>query len=131
MDDLDTDVDDTTDDNSEDSSFSWNDSCQYIDGDQELLWKTEFGLTSFNNNGEPIFVCYSWQYYLAATVKYTWKFIAKFTSRNAVGLCYFKRDSSSWQSSDPSHIKTTAFLIKGGKSEDYRFLNVCFWHFFA
>ncbi|TRU82666.1 MAG: ATP-binding protein [Microcystis novacekii Mn_MB_F_20050700_S1] len=55
MDDLDTDIDDTTDDNSLESSFTWNDSCHYIDGDQELLWKTEFGLTSFNNNGEPIF----------------------------------------------------------------------------
>jgi Fe-S cluster assembly ATPase SufC len=55
MDDLDTDIDDTTNDNSLENSFSWNDSCQYIDGDQELLWKTEFGLTSFNNNGEPIF----------------------------------------------------------------------------
>ncbi|MFM7885080.1 MAG: AAA family ATPase [Microcystis panniformis] len=55
MDDLDTDIDDTTNDNSLENSFSWNDYCQYIDGDQELLWKTEFGLTSFNNNGEPIF----------------------------------------------------------------------------
>lgn len=52
LDDLDTNIDDAPNDNSEESSFSWNDSCQYIDGDKELLWKTESGITSFNNNGE-------------------------------------------------------------------------------
>lgn len=50
----DTDIDDSTSDNSEESSFSWNESCQYIDGEKELLWTTEAGITTLSNSGAPI-----------------------------------------------------------------------------
>lgn len=29
--------------------FSWNDCCQYLDGDQEIVWKTEAGEITFND----------------------------------------------------------------------------------
>ncbi len=50
----DPDIDDPTSDNSEESQFSWNDCCRYIDGEKELLWSTENGVTTFKNGDEPI-----------------------------------------------------------------------------
>ena len=50
----DSDIDDSTNDSSADSQFSWNDYCQYVDGDKEVLWKTETGVTTFNNGNEPV-----------------------------------------------------------------------------
>ena len=35
-------------------SFTWNDHCQYLDGEKELLWTTEHGVTTFENGGNPI-----------------------------------------------------------------------------
>lgn len=35
-------------------SFTWDDHCQYLDGDKELLWTTEHGVTTFKNKGNPI-----------------------------------------------------------------------------
>ncbi|MEG3435587.1 AAA family ATPase [Pannus brasiliensis CCIBt3594] len=49
----DPDIDDSTSENSEESSFTWNDYCQYIDGDKERLWTTEVGVTTLHNNSEP------------------------------------------------------------------------------
>lgn len=48
------DMDDPTNENSEESQVSWNEHCQYVDGEQELLWTTETGVTTFNNGGESI-----------------------------------------------------------------------------
>ena len=36
------------------SSPTWNDSCQYLDGEKELLWTTEHGVTNFKNIGSPM-----------------------------------------------------------------------------
>lgn len=44
-------IDDSTNENSEESQFSWNECCQYVDGDKELLWTTETGVTTFSNGG--------------------------------------------------------------------------------
>ena len=49
-----TDIDDPTSDNSEGNQFSWNDYCQYVDGEQELLWTTKNGVTTFENGGDSI-----------------------------------------------------------------------------
>jgi hypothetical protein len=51
---LDSVADDTTVDNSEESQFSWNECCQYIDGEQEILWTTETGVTTFGNGDVTI-----------------------------------------------------------------------------
>lgn len=50
----DTDIDDSTNGNSEESSFSWNERCQYIDGEKEILWTTESGITTLRNSEDPI-----------------------------------------------------------------------------
>lgn len=50
----DPDIDDSTSDNSEESQFSWNECCQYVDGEKELLWITETGVTTLSNSGDPI-----------------------------------------------------------------------------
>lgn len=50
----DSDIDDSTNDSSTESQFSWNDCCRYIDGQEEVLWTTEAGVTTFNNENEPI-----------------------------------------------------------------------------
>lgn len=34
-------------------SFTWDDRCQYLDGEKELLWTTENGVTTFENEGGP------------------------------------------------------------------------------
>lgn len=49
----DSDLDESTSENPEESQFSWNDCCQYVDGDQEILWTTETGVTTFSNDGDP------------------------------------------------------------------------------
>ena len=49
----DSDLDESTNENSEESQSSWNDFCQYVDGDQETLWTTETGVTTFSNGGDP------------------------------------------------------------------------------
>ncbi|WP_197047295.1 AAA family ATPase [Planktothrix serta] len=49
----DSDLDESTNESSEESQFSWNDCCQYADGDQEILWTTETGVTTFSNGGDP------------------------------------------------------------------------------
>ena len=41
-------------DDSEDNLFSWNDCCQYVDGQKEILWTTEKGETTFKNDGIPV-----------------------------------------------------------------------------
>jgi hypothetical protein len=48
------DIDDSMSDSSEESQFSWNENCEYIDGDKELLWTTDTGVTTFSNSGDPI-----------------------------------------------------------------------------
>lgn len=48
------DIDDSINESSEESQFSWNDCCKYIDGEKELLWTTESGLTTLENAGSPI-----------------------------------------------------------------------------
>lgn len=37
------------DDKSDESQFSWNDCCQYADGAEEIVWTTEYGMTTFHN----------------------------------------------------------------------------------
>lgn len=46
--DEDVDIDDPASINSAESQFSWNDCCRYLDGQKEILWNTENGMTSFN-----------------------------------------------------------------------------------
>jgi hypothetical protein len=41
---------------SENKDFSWNDSCQYIDGEQESLWFTEAGLTTFKKGTDSVVI---------------------------------------------------------------------------
>lgn len=41
------------DDSSEEQQFSWNESCQYIDQERELIWTTKSGVTTFHNTKEP------------------------------------------------------------------------------
>jgi hypothetical protein len=48
-DDSDSDIDDATTDSSEENQFSWNESCQYLDGEKELLWETKTGVTTLSN----------------------------------------------------------------------------------
>ena len=48
------DIDDSTNENSEENQFSWNERCQYIDGERELLWTTDSGVTTLNNKSDPI-----------------------------------------------------------------------------
>ncbi len=50
----DLDIDDSTNDNLEEIQFSWNDCCRYVDGEKELLWTTETGVTTFNHGDTPI-----------------------------------------------------------------------------
>ncbi len=40
---------DSQDDKLDESQFSWNDRCQYADGAKELVWTTEYGMTTFHN----------------------------------------------------------------------------------
>jgi energy-coupling factor transporter ATP-binding protein EcfA2 len=50
----DQDIDDTT-NNLEESLFSWNDCCQYADGEEEWLWTSDNGVTTFKDeHGESI-----------------------------------------------------------------------------
>lgn len=48
------DINDPTSDNSEESRFSWNECCQYIDGEKEILWTTKTGVTTLSNGSDPI-----------------------------------------------------------------------------
>lgn len=48
------DIDDSTNDNSEESQFSWNECCQYVDGEKEILWTTETGVTTLSNGSNSI-----------------------------------------------------------------------------
>lgn len=48
------DIDDSVSENSEESSFSWNEYCQYIDGEKELVWKTESGITTLSNSDDSV-----------------------------------------------------------------------------
>ena len=50
----DPDMDDSTSDNLEENQFSWNECCQYVDGEKELIWTTETGVTTLSNGGDPI-----------------------------------------------------------------------------
>ena len=50
----DPDIDDSTNENSEESRISWNDACQYVDQEQEHIWTTETGITTFTNDGEQL-----------------------------------------------------------------------------
>jgi AAA domain, putative AbiEii toxin, Type IV TA system len=45
------DADESNADSSEEDMFSWNDRCQYADGQRELLWSTESGLTTLHHEG--------------------------------------------------------------------------------
>ena len=47
-------LDTSTNENEVKPSFSWDDRCQYLDGEKELLWTTENGVTTFENGGNPI-----------------------------------------------------------------------------
>lgn len=35
-------------------SFTWDDRCQYLDGEKKLLWATEHGVTTIENGSNPI-----------------------------------------------------------------------------
>lgn len=48
----DLDIEDSISDNPEESQFTWNESCRYVDGEKQLLWTTEAGVTTFNNGGD-------------------------------------------------------------------------------
>ncbi|MDF5729099.1 MAG: hypothetical protein PUP92_13990, partial [Rhizonema sp. PD38] len=48
------DIDDSTSETPEEREFVWNEHCQYIDGEKELLWTTEAGVTTLHNNNDPI-----------------------------------------------------------------------------
>ncbi len=48
------DIDDSTNETPEEREFILNERCQYIDGEKELLWTTEAGVTTLNNNNDPI-----------------------------------------------------------------------------
>ncbi len=45
---------DSPDDKLDESQFSWNDCCQYADGAKELVWTTEYGMTTFHNMDSSI-----------------------------------------------------------------------------
>jgi AAA15 family ATPase/GTPase len=47
-------LDYSTVDDSEEDRFSWNDWCQYIDEQKEILWTTKSGVTTLKNDGDPI-----------------------------------------------------------------------------
>jgi len=47
-------LDYSTVDDSEENLFSWNDCCQYLDGQKEILWTTNKGETTIKNDGIPI-----------------------------------------------------------------------------
>ncbi|MDK3160126.1 ATP-binding protein [Kamptonema cortianum] len=49
-----TDIDESTSDSSEESQFSWNESCQYLDENKEVLWTTEAGVTTLRQGDEPV-----------------------------------------------------------------------------
>ena len=48
------DEDSLSSDSSKDIELSWNDNCQYIDGDKEIVWTTSNGVTTLKNSGLPI-----------------------------------------------------------------------------
>lgn len=48
------DLDYSTNGSSEESQFSWNERCQYIDGEKEILWTTETGVTTLSNGSDSI-----------------------------------------------------------------------------
>jgi hypothetical protein len=50
----DSDLDESTNESLQENQFSWNDCCQYLDGDQEILWNTETGVTTFSHDVDPI-----------------------------------------------------------------------------
>lgn len=50
----DQDVDDSINETSEESQLSWNESCQYSDGEKEVLWTTNAGVTFFLNTEKPV-----------------------------------------------------------------------------
>ena len=52
--DKDDELDYSTVDDSEENLFSWNDCCQYLDGQKEILWTTNKGETTIKNDGIPI-----------------------------------------------------------------------------
>ncbi|ELS32260.1 MULTISPECIES: AAA family ATPase [Pseudanabaena] len=47
-------LDYSTVDDSEEDLFSWNDCCQYVDAQKEILWTTKSGVTTINNDSDPI-----------------------------------------------------------------------------
>jgi len=47
-------LDDSSPGGSEESQYSWNDRCQYMDGEQEILWTTEMGVTTFRDGNVTI-----------------------------------------------------------------------------
>jgi len=53
-DELDSTIDDSGTESSEVSQFSWNERCHYIDGNQEVLWTTDVGVTTFSDGNVAI-----------------------------------------------------------------------------
>ena len=47
-------LEDSSDDKLDESLFYWNDCCQYADGEKELVWATEYGMTTFHNMDSSI-----------------------------------------------------------------------------
>jgi hypothetical protein len=39
---------------SDESMVSWNDCCQYADGQEDLIWKTEAGVTTLHSEGSEL-----------------------------------------------------------------------------
>jgi len=53
-DELDSSMDYSVTESSEESQFSWNENCQYLDREQEVLWTTDVGVTTFNDGNIAI-----------------------------------------------------------------------------
>jgi AAA domain, putative AbiEii toxin, Type IV TA system len=53
-DDQDIAIEESSVEDSEETQFSWNERCQYIDGDQEVLWTTKIGVTTFSEGNATI-----------------------------------------------------------------------------
>lgn len=47
-------IDGSENSNLEESQISWNEYCRYVDGEKELLWSTEAGVTTFDEENEIV-----------------------------------------------------------------------------
>ena len=52
----DIDINNSANDQTDETQFSWNDLCQYIDGEEEVVWSTKAGFTTFNKHDISRFI---------------------------------------------------------------------------